>query len=116
MLTRISVIPAGQSVGDGVLLSMSRIVGVTMPAAWDPATLGFDVSHDGAVWYPMRDGVTNMVTQELAYDAPVGSYFGVDINLFVGPKFIRVRSGIFGATIPQTAPRQIILSYLPLLA
>ena len=99
---------SGASLSQGALLGDHCLVGIQMPAAWDAASLSFQVSYDaGASWHDLYDDAGNEVT--LAPASPAGKYLAVTPDPFGGIEFIRVRSGLTGAAVNQTATRSISL-------
>ena len=44
------IIPAGQSLSDGIDCTAGAIVRITMPAAWTPANISFAISSDGGFY------------------------------------------------------------------
>jgi len=45
------IIPAGESLSDGIDVSAGKIVRITCPGGWDAANLTFQISTDGASGY-----------------------------------------------------------------
>lgn len=95
----------GTSLSAGVPLGDWTMCGIAMPAAWDAASLTFQVSVDGGTtWLEMQDGAS-------AYSLTVaaGQYIAFEPFKWLGANHIKVRSGTSGVAVNQTADRVLTL-------
>lgn len=101
-------IPSGQSMSNPALLGDHVLVGIRMPAAWDAASLTFQISYDnGASWQNLFDDGGNEVT--LSPASPAGLYLAVSPDPFGGIILLKVRSGTSATPVNQTATRAMTL-------
>ena len=77
--------------------------GIEMPSAWTAAGLSFEVSSDGVNYLDLYDDTAEYT---LAADASRAIGFP-GANIFVGFKYIKVRSGTSGTPVNQGADRAI---------
>lgn len=54
-------IASGQAVSSGAPCSAARGLMVEIPAAWDAADIGFDLTIDGTTWMPLRNEIGQRV-------------------------------------------------------
>lgn len=100
------IIPSGQSLSPAISLIDNKLVGITMPAAWDTANLTFQgASLEDATYKDVyeKDGT------ELNYSAAASRYIVVKPSDFAGISFFKIRSGTTGTAVNQTAARTIRL-------
>ena len=107
------VIRAGESLSEGLDLTMGQLVRITMPPEWDEAALTFQFSSDGLFYNDMY------MLDGFAATIPVvveGS--GVIIPADVGHAvaFLKIRSGTPGNPVVQSAERWFACALLKGLA
>jgi len=98
-----AAIAAGAALSGPCPLGALTLVGISMPAAWTPAVLTFQVSPDGGTtWQELYDGAGN----EITVTAAAGQF----IMLLADPSYcwrginmVQVRSGTAGAPVDQVA-------------
>jgi hypothetical protein len=101
---------AGDSLSGVIDLQLERLHRVDMPAAWDAASLSFAVaSQAGAAFLSLYQEGT-----EYAVAAGPNRSIVVDQAVFLGVRFLKIRSGVNGAPVPQTADRLMKLVTSPL--
>lgn len=100
-------IPASDAVSDSQSVGSVLPVGVYMPAAWDAAVLCFDVSLDGENWLPLFDQTGTEVSVAVA----ASKAFVINPADYAGFPYMRVRSGLTGATVDQTAERAVTVLF-----
>lgn len=105
-----AAITSGQSLSAEADLGNGVLVGIAMPAAWDAASLSYQVTTDGTTWLEMQS-----TSAAISYTAAAGQYIAVDPALWRGVVAVKVRSGTLGAPVNQTANRTISLVTRPLL-
>lgn len=95
----------GQSQSDDVDLGSYRLVGLSIPATFEPTTVSFLSSFDGATWNPVFDSLGVEVT------AIVGTSRRVVLNpaSFYGLRWIRVRGGTAASPTTVAADRAVRL-------
>jgi len=102
--TDVATIALGASLSGAVDLAAHRLHAIFMPAAWDAASLSFQVSHDGAAYADLQDKEGEFTVAAGAARAIV-----VDPAVFFGFRYLKIRSGLAGAAVNQTAERQLTL-------
>jgi len=81
-------------------------MGVSIPAAWDAASLTVLVSSDlGVTYQPMYDGQGN----EYTIAAAAGQYILLDAAVFGVIRRFQLRSGTNAAPVNQTAARSLVV-------
>ena len=91
----------GASLSDAVRLSGSALTEIVMPAAWTPAGITFQTSHDGVTYQDMwRSG-------EVAVVVAAAQNVRLDPGDFIGINYIKLRSGTSGTPVNQGAARTI---------
>lgn len=99
-------ISSGTSITSATNLKGRVLVGIIMPAAWDAATITFQMSDTEAGTYVNVIGISE---SELELTAAASQYLAIDpVNLY-GCNYIKVRSGNAAAAVNQTADRALIL-------
>ena len=105
-----ATIASGQSLSEAVPLGAKSLVGLAMPAAWDAASLTFQVSVDGGTtWFELVD----MAGSAVAMGVAAGHFVQIDPTKWRGINHIKVRSGTAGAAVNQNADRAIGLVVRP---
>jgi hypothetical protein len=94
-------IAAGQSLSDVLDCSLAPPVRITMPAAWTPAHLSFQVSVDGVTFADLFD----ISAQELRFNVVAGTVVRLSTAWVTAPVFLKFRSGSRTAPIVQAADR-----------
>jgi hypothetical protein len=99
------VISNGQSLSAGVDLGVARLVGLSIPATFEPATLSFQASFDGLTWNNIHDSSGTEKT------VAVGASRRVILSPadFYGVRHIKVRGGTAAAPTAVAADRTIKL-------
>jgi hypothetical protein len=91
----------GQSLSNAIDLGAKVLSGILIPAAWTAAGLSFQASDDlGVTWQNLYDATGSEVTITSAA-VTAGRRISLDPSLFVGIDFLKVRSGIQSAPVPQ---------------
>lgn len=95
-----AITATGFDVGAGAV-----VTGILMPASWTAASLSFQASIDSANWFDVYDrfGV------EIVIPAAASRVITVEPTLFIGFRYIKVRSGTTGTPVNQGADRTITL-------
>lgn len=72
------------------------LTGIFIPAAgWTAATLTFEATRDGVTWYPIYDAQgTGKYTIGPGQNPATGGYVALDMNLFYGVKWVRLRQDL----------------------
>jgi hypothetical protein len=74
------------------------VCGFIPDSGWNTAALTFQASFDGTTYYNLFNGAS-----ELAYAAiAASSWVAVDPAVFMGVRFLKVRSGTSGSAVNQT--------------
>jgi len=96
------IIPAGQSLSNGINCSAGTIVRITTPPAWDLANLSFQVSNDGItyndLWLPQGG--------EVIIPCGPSRALNIDPTRWPSAVYLKVRSGSSAEPIVQKAQRQ----------
>lgn len=95
----------GQSQSDDLDLGAYRLVGLSIPATFEPTTVSFLTSFDGATWNPVFDASGIEVT------VSVGTNRRVALNpaTFYGLKWVRIRGGTASSPTTVAADRTVRL-------
>lgn len=99
---------AGNALSSGADLGDRQLLGLVMPSAWSAASLTFQVSNDGNVFYDLHFGAGEL-TITAAQGATSNSAVTLPPDSFLPWRYVRVRSGTSSAPVNQTADRTIIL-------
>jgi hypothetical protein len=92
----------GQSLSEWLDLGERRLAGLIMPAGWTAAAISFDISPDqGATAFPLFDENN----AEVALTVAAGRAHAFPIGRMIGWAYIRLRSGLSGAAVNQSADR-----------
>lgn len=100
------IIAAGASLSNGVDCSGGDVVRLTLPAAWTPANLSFQVSTDGVLYNDLFDIEGNEIVLQVITGAamPISKEWSRFWN------FIKFRSGTRGYPVAQEAQRDFALT------
>lgn len=91
-------------------LAGNVLVAVITDSAWDTNAMTFQGSLDGTNWFNIFNGGT-----EYSLAAIVAStFFAVDRDLFVGARYVKVRSGTSGAAANQNGDAVVTLVIRPI--
>jgi len=105
---QVATIAIGTALASGVLIGDKVLCAILMPAGWDAAGLSFQASDDdGVTWNDMYDDAGLEV--KLSPATPAAKRLSLDPSLFAGVTWIKVRSGLTGAPVNQTAARALTL-------
>lgn len=110
-------IPTGTALSLEVELRAHRLVGIHMPAAWDAAAISFascivDDNRKGFVAAQPFDPVKDSAGAEISITVAANTYVvftPAHRDALSGLGRVKIRSGLVGAAVNQTADRQIIL-------
>lgn len=95
----------GASLSGAADLGSLHLLGIVMPAAWDAASLTFQVSPDGVTYQNLYDA-----SSEVAYTgAAAARNLAFAVNVWHCWRYVKVRSGTAGIPVNQTADRVITL-------
>ena len=102
-------IPAGTSTSETIPLGngVRQLAGLQMPAAWGAASLTFDGSHDGTTFVPIHHGA-GAYTITAAQGAAASLGVSLAAEAFAPWPYVRIRSGVIGTYVNQTAARSIV--------
>jgi len=95
----------GTSLSPAVDLDKYSLIGINMPSGWTTANLSFQVAHDNSTFNPLNDKTGEI---DLA-SAAASVYIALDPTVFVGLRFIKLRSGTNATPVNQGADRVITL-------
>ena len=95
----------GAAVSPALDLSGWIPVGIVMPAAWTAADIAFLASVDDATYVPLYD----VYGAQISVKANVSTQIQLDPTVFAGVRFLKLQSGLTGATVNQGAARTITL-------
>lgn len=98
-------IASGSSLSGAIEIGNAVVAGIQMPSGWDAAALSFQGSMDGSTYYDMYDNTG----AERSISVAASRVITFDPTMFLGVKFIKVRSGLTAAAVNQTADRSIVL-------
>lgn len=90
------------------------LAGIEMPAAWTSAKISFQVSTDGTTYGSLFkiDGSTEYTIDVSGYTAASSSVVRsvpVEPQLFLGWRYVKIRSGEAASPVNQGAARSLIL-------
>lgn len=97
-------IASGQSLSGAIDLSRWSPVAIQLPAAWTPANVTFQASHDDMTFADVYE-----VNGEVTYPAAAGRYLALDVATFAGMRFLKVRSGTAATPVNQAAARTLVV-------
>ncbi len=110
--TLLVTIGSGAALSNAVINVNDAIDGIMMPASWTAADLTFQVSLDGQTYGELYDvpisGVAVSNYQVVA--PPAGAAIPLDVEVFAGWSFIKVRSGTALLPVVQGGNRALIIS------
>lgn len=86
--------------GDGV-----HLAAIQMPSAWTAANITFQGSVDGSIYYDLYD----QYGTEVLVTAAASRVILLDLSMFAGINFVKLRSGTTGTAVNQAADRAIVL-------
>jgi hypothetical protein len=107
-ISKTATIASGAAVSGVVDLAGCLLSGFIMPAAWTAAVLTLDVSVDGTNLFPVFQ-TTSTTETELSYAVTINRAYPVDSSLFIGVRYVRLRSGLVAAAVNQAQARAITL-------
>ena len=100
-----ATIASGAALSETKLMSGCVLAGIVMPAAWTAADLTFQVSLEGSTFVPLYDA--NGV--EVSVKAAASRQIQVQPADFAGVRYLKLQSGLTGATVNQAADRAVTL-------
>jgi len=89
----------GASLSAEVALGEKTLAGIVVPNAWNGNMLSFQATPDDVNFYEMYTSLG----VELTVAVSAGQFIAMDPTLWRGVTGIKVRSGLLGATVNQTA-------------
>src|SRR4249920_467442 len=109
--TQILLIPAGQSMSNGVDCSGYNILRIIAPQDWDAAPISFRVSPDGVAYHDLFHAVDRTFN---SYEAvvpavPPNAAINMPAGTGTGIAFLKIRSGSRAAPVAQSADRTFVL-------
>lgn len=101
----------GQSLSDAIDLLASRASAIYLPATLTVADLTFQVSYDGITFsdYYDADGEVKIPSAVVA----VSRAIAVDLPLFFGVRYLKIRTGTAAAPIAQGGARTLVIATIP---
>jgi hypothetical protein len=82
-----------------------------MSAAWTAAAITFQVSADGSNWYDLyTEGGEYTLTSSVV---GASRTIVVDPAVFIGIRYLKIRSGVSGTTVNQASQRDLTLVTVP---
>jgi hypothetical protein len=98
-------IAAGQSLSTSADITNSILAMIVLPPQWTPAALSFQVSPDGSVFHDLfaADGT------EMSVVASGGAGVLLASGMGAVPVFLKIRSGLHDAPIPQLHDADLVL-------
>lgn len=96
-------IAASAALSGAANLGGLHAVGILMPSGWTAANLTFQASVDGETYYDVYD----KTGAELSVTAGTSRYIQLDLGLFAGFNFLKVRSGTTGTPVNQASARTV---------
>ena len=106
--TLTATIENGGSLSGAVDLGGRKLVAIVMPSGWDAASLTFQASPDGVTYYNVYDSATE---RSLTVDS--SRFLHVDMEDWLGVRFLKLRSGTAATPVDQTAARTFTLIVQP---
>jgi len=106
-----TIIASGTSLSPAVAVSNGRLIALQMPAAWTAAVLTFQGSMDNVTFTDLYDatGVEISVTAVAAHGV------ALDVTVFAGWQFLKIRSGTGASAVNQAADRTLLLCSMQLI-
>jgi hypothetical protein len=99
----------GASLSDAVDLRGHSLVAIQMPVSWTAAGLSFQSSVDGITYGNVKDEGAEYTVAAVAAD----DFVPINPNVFLGCRYLRLRSGTSGAAVNQGALRTLKLAIAP---
>ena len=90
-------------------LAGNVVVGILTDAAWDTNAVTFQGSVDGVTYYNLFNGGTEYSLAGVV----ASSMCGVSKDLFLGARYVKVRSGTAGAAVNQVGDSIVTLLVRP---
>lgn len=107
-----TIIANGTALSPAVCIFNSRLIAIQFPAAWTAAVLTFQVSMDGITYTDLYDSLGNEISVVVAANHGVA----LDVTLFAGWEFLKIRSGTGAVAVNQAADRALLLNSIQLVA
>lgn len=82
-----------------------HLAAIQMPSAWTAANITFQGSVDGSTYYDLYD----QYGTEILVTAAASRVILLDLSMFAGINFVKLRSGTTGTAVNQAADRAIVL-------
>ena len=106
-----ALIPAGGSISPAIDLLTSRLNSIWIPPGWTAASLSFQSSPDGITFGEMNDDTGTAIT--IVVNAAQTFIVLKSPSMWLGTRYLKVRSGTVGSPVTQLADCNIILFSLP---
>jgi len=105
IVVKSAVIAKNTSLSGAVDIGGCKYLGISMPAAWDAASLTFQVSHDGTTY----QNLYNDSGVEVSVTAAASRNIALDVvALDLAPwQYVKIRSGTAASAVNQTAARTL---------
>lgn len=103
--TTTTLIANGASLSSSINLTASRLVVITMPAAWTAANLTFQISYDCTNYADLYDATGT----EYTVTAAASRAILITAADFIGIQCFKIRSGTTGVPVNQAADRTLNL-------
>jgi hypothetical protein len=111
-----AVIANAASLSGAVDLGSDRLHRIVIPAAWTAAGITFQASPDGTTYYDLynvaSDGTATEVTIASA-GVVANRSLVLDPSVFLGIRWLKIRSGTSAVAVNQGAARTILLVTVP---
>jgi len=82
-----------------------HLAAIQMPSAWTAANITFQGSVDGSTYYDLYD----MYGTEILVTAAASRMIALDLTMFAGINFVKIRSGTTATPVNQGADRAIVI-------
>lgn len=82
-------------------------VGLYIPAGWASASVTFQFAHEGGgIYFDVLDNTG----AELVAPVVAGAYLALNSQLFLGARFLRLRSGTTSTPVNQVADQSVMIA------
>lgn len=109
--TETATIALGESLSGAVELNGVVPVAILMPSAWTTANLTFQASPYGTTYGNLYSYAG---ASEYEVTAAASLWLTLDPEIFLGARFIKIRSGTSGTPVVQAAARDITVVVRPI--
>jgi len=95
---------AGASLSPAIDLGALRITAIQFPAGWEGSDVSFQASADGATFEDLYNQYGNEVFCKAGQ-----RYVALDPATFASVRWLKIRSGLSGSEVPQSAARTLLV-------